>query len=261
MSKYLVEGLNQKFEIKGYRLYFDLQHSVAAEEMLNYLDRATSGVQMVFGLDEPPAVEIFLYPDLATIERVTQKPMSMGETVRFLPDEGILMLGASHLPKNLGEDIVRQLCYLLFNAAVKEREIGIRTYRTPSWLREGICLQVPYKIRPDSKEFLVSGWNICLEALKAEQLIKPSVMAKSLHLIPDANRRQLATFQAFFMVRLLISNYSDKFFKKYATLMAVLEDADAENVFRQVTTLDFDKFFGLYKDWVRTTNVWAAISD
>lgn len=261
MAKYLVESLNQKFEIKKYQVYFNIQHGEQAETILDSLDRATSGLQTVFVLDEPPAVELYLYPDLATIERVTQRPMTMGETIRLLPDEGVIMLAATHLPKLLGEEVVRALSYLLFNVGVREREVGIRTYRTPSWLREGICLQVPAKIRPDSKDYLVGGWNSLLEALKAEQLIKPSVMAKSLHLIPDANRRQLAIHQAYFMVRLLLTNYADKFFRKYATLMAAFEDMEAENAFQQITSFDFEKFFGLFKDWVRTTNVWVAISD
>ncbi len=261
MSKYIVESLNQKFEIKKYRVYFNIQQGEQAEAILDSLDRATTGLQTVFGLDEPPSVEIFLYPDLATIERVTQRSMSMGETIRILPEENVIMLAVSHLPKILGEEVVRSLSYLLFNVGVHEREIGIRTYRTPSWLREGICLQVPAKIRPDSKEYLIEGWNACLEAQKAEQLIKPSVMAKSLHLIPDTHRRQLAIHQAFFMVRLLLTNYADKFFKKYATLMAAFEDMEAENAFQQITSFDFEKFFALFKDWVRTTNVWAAISD
>ncbi|HNW33804.1 MAG TPA: hypothetical protein PKM25_02655, partial [Candidatus Ozemobacteraceae bacterium] len=149
----------------------------------------------------------------------------------------------------------------IFNRGVKEREIGIMQNRTPSWLREGICLQVPLRARRDSNSSLLAGWTSLQEANKTDQLIKPTLMLKNINFIPDPTRRQLALHQAFFMVQLLISTYSDKFFKRYSTLMGAFEDMDSESAFRQTCNLDFEKFFAMFKDWVRTTNAWAAIGD
>jgi len=261
MSKYIIESLNQKFEIKGYRVYFNIQNSVHAEEILNSLDKATPQLEQLFCLDAPPEAEIFIYPDTSTIERVSQRPMAVGETFRILAEESAVMLSDPQLTKMPGIDTVRNICYMLFDNAVKEREIDLKTYRTPSWLRDGICLQIPSKLRTDSKDYLVGGWKICKEAFRADQLIKPSVMVRSLYLISDPNRRELAIHQSFFMARYFLSNFSNKFFKKYSTLMGAFEDMESETAFRQITSLNFEKFFNLFKDWVRTTNVWAAISD
>jgi hypothetical protein len=84
-------------------------------------------------------------------------------------------------------------------------------------------------------------------------------MAKDITLIPDAQRRQLAMLQAFYMVRLLLGIYCDSFFTKYSTLMKAIADMDAETCFRQITSFDFDKFFVLFNDWVQKTNAWTAM--
>ncbi|HEY9071097.1 MAG TPA: hypothetical protein VIV61_12635 [Candidatus Ozemobacteraceae bacterium] len=261
MGTFLVESLSQKFELKSYHVFFDIKDSLAAEEILDYLDRGTQGLKQVFSIDADPPFEVYIYPDLACIERVTRRPMGMGETSRMMLDEGALLLSAQHLPKNIGEEVLKSLCYSIFNRGVKEREIGIMQMRTPSWLREGICLQVPYKARRDASDFLIAGWNSLQEANKTDQLIKPGLMLKNINFIPDPARRRLAQHQAFYMVRLLLSTYSDKFFKRYSTLMGAFEDMESEAVFRQCCNLDYEKFFSLFKDWVRTTNAWAAASD
>jgi len=261
MGSFLVESQNQKFELKSYRVYFDIKDGIAAEEILDYLDRGTADLKQVFSLESDPSFEVYIYPDLAGIERVTRHPMGMGETSRIMLDDGAMLLSAQHLPKNLGEEILKSLCYSIFNRGVKEREIGIMQHRTPSWLREGICQQVPLRARRNSNDYLHAGWISLQEAHKADQLIKPALMLKNINFIPDPARRQLALHQAFFMVRLLVSTYSDKFFKRYSTLMGAFEDMESESAFRQTCNLDYEKFFTMFKDWVRSTNAWAAISE
>ncbi len=259
MSKYLIESLGQKFELRSSKVFFDLKDSLLAEEILDRVDRASAGLGQVFDLTSEVEAQIYLYPNSQVIERVTQRPLAMGETIRVVPEDNVLLVNAGTPPPQCGEEVVRQVSLMIFNRGVKEREIGIMQWRTPSWLREGICSQVPWKIRTDSKDFLVKAWNQLQEAQKAEQLIRPGVMAKNIGMIPDPNRRALAFHQSFYMFRLLSSTYCDKFFKRYSTLMGALEDMEAETAFRQITSFDFEKFFHLFKEWVRVTNAFVAM--
>jgi len=261
MSKYISETLSQQFELRSYKVFFDIKDSLQAEETLDTLDKSTKSLMQIFGLTNDPVFEVYLHPNFSTIERVTQKPLAVGENQRIIFDDNALLLSVQNPPKSLGAEAVRALSYIIFNKGVKEREIGIRQWRTPSWLREGICHQISARIGPDSQQNLLNAWGTLQEAQKVEQLIKPNLMMKSVHLIPDPTRRALAVNQSFFMARLLLTIYCDKFFNRYSTLMGALEDMDAQAAFRQVTNFDYDKFFSLFKDWVRTENAWVAISD
>jgi hypothetical protein len=258
-SMFVIESLNQKFELRGYSVYFDIKDSLIAEELLDSLDRATSTLKQVFDLTDDPRAEVYLYPDFQSIERVTQKPLAMGETSRLMLAEGALLYSVPNMQPPYGERVVREIGLLIFDSLVKERELGVLRFRTPAWLREGICMQASLRVRPDSREFLVSGWNLLQKYQKDNQLIRPNMLVKNPAFIPDVERRQLAFFQSFFMVRLLITTYCDAFFKKFSTLMGTFDDQEAETVFRQLTSFDFDKFFALFGDWVRTTNAWTAI--
>lgn len=259
MSKYLIDSLKQKFELHSYKVYFSIDQSLIAEEILDGLDRAKDDLIRNLGLAEPPSVEIYVYPDHKGIERATKRPLAQGETFRLIYEDNSILHSASNLQPPVAERLIREVAYLVFNNNVKEKEVGVHRLRTPSWLREGICLQSSLKYRPDSRQYLLEGWTELQTALKANQLIRPSMMIKNLSLIPDSQRRKLAFHQAYFMVKLLMTMYCDGFFKKYSTLMGALEDMEAENTFRQLTGFDFEKFFGLFEDWVRTTNVWNAI--
>jgi len=259
MSEQAANSLNQKFELRSYAVYFDIADSLAAEEMLDSLDRATPVFKQVFNFQEDPPGNFFIMKNEADMEQSTGSPVKVGECLRVLYQNNAIFLLPDKLDAGIGEVATRELGHLFFNNRVNERELALRQWRTPSWLREGFALQAAYKIRPDSREWLQAGWIRLQEAQKGGQLIKPAILSKDINLIPDPGRRQLALYQAFYMVRLLLGIYCDSFFTKYSTLMGALEDMEAETCFRQITSFDFDKFFSLFSDWVQKTNAWSAM--
>ncbi|GAB4279859.1 MAG: hypothetical protein Kow0029_23990 [Candidatus Rifleibacteriota bacterium] len=259
MPDYKIDSLNQKFELRSYAVYFDIVDSLAAEELLDGLDRATPFFKQVFNFQEEPKASFYLLKNESWLEKATGSPAKLGESIRIIYEDKAIFLVLDKIDGGFRELGVRELGHLFFNSRVNEREVRIRQWRSPSWIREGFALQAAYKIRKDSSEWLQTGWSKLQEAQRANQLIKPGVLVKDINLIPDANRRQLALFQAFYMVRLLLGIYCDSFFSKYATLMAAIEDMEAEDCFRQITSFDFEKFFSLFNDWVQKTNAWTAM--
>jgi len=259
MSEPAVNSLNQKFELRSYTVYFDIVDSLAAEEMLDSLDRATPVFKQVFNFHDDPPGSFFIMKNETEMEQATGSPVKVGEGIRIVYQSNAIFLLVDKLDAGIGEVATRELGHLFFNVRVSERELALRQWRTPSWLREGFALQAAYKIRPDSREWLQAGWGKLQDAQKSGQLIKPGILSKDIHLIPDPARRQLALYQAFYMVRLLLSIYCDSFFTKYSTLMGALEDMESETCFRQITSFDFDKFFSLFSDWVQKTNAWSAM--
>ena len=252
-------ALNQKFAHKNFVVYFDVNESLLAEELLDAMDRSIPAFKQLFSLSEDPTANFFLLKNEQDFENTTGVPAKAGETIRLDYKSNTVFFLASKFSGSMSEVAVRELAHLIFNNLVNERELQIRCWRSPSWLREGFALQAAYKIRKDSREWLQTGWTRLQEAQKANQLIKPQIMIKDINLIPDANRRQLALFQSFYMVRLLLGIYCDSFFTKYSTLMYALEDMDSEACFRQITSFDFEKFFTLFSDWVQKTNAWTAM--
>lgn len=259
MSNTAGVSLNQKFELRAYSVLFDIADSLAAEELLDSLDRATAIFKLVFDFkDDPPGIFYILKND-SDFEKATGQSAKVGESIRIDYPANSIYLLVDKLDASIGEVAARELGHLFFNNRVNEKELRIRQWRTPSWLREGFALQAAYKIRKESREWLQKGWARLQEAQRANQLIKPAVMVKDINLIPDPARRQLALMQSFYMVRLLLSIYCDSFFSKYSTLMYALEDMESETCFRQITSFDFDKFFSLFNDWVQKTNAWTAM--
>lgn len=261
MSKYILPNTDQKYELRNYKIFFNIQDSIHAEELLNVLDRATPRLVNVFCQSKDPSLDVYIYPDLPSLEKVMGRPLGPTESMRALYADNSFLLATPKLPKTLGEDIVQDLGYMIFHHEIKERDVAMHTLRTPSWLREGVCTQVPVKLRSDSTKYLLAGWTMIQDAEKNDKLIKPSVMVKNIGLIPDPARRQLALYQSYYMVKLLLNLYCDKFVHRYGTLMSALEDMEAEDGFRQVTSFDFEKFFSLFREWVRTTNGLVAMSD
>jgi hypothetical protein len=259
MSGKAIESLNQKFELRAYSVYFDIVDSLAAEELLDTLDRSTAVFKQVFDFREDPAGAFYILKNEQELEKATGQPAKAGETIRIDYQENSIFLVLDKLDASIGEVAARELGHLFFNNRVNEKELRIRQWRTPSWLREGFALQAAYKIRKDSREWLQKGWSRLQDAQRANQLIKPAIMVKDINLIPDPARRQLALWQSFYMVRLLLGIYCDSFFSKYSTLMGALEDMEAETCFRQITSFDFEKFFSLFNDWVQKTNAWSAM--
>jgi hypothetical protein len=259
MSEIVVESLNQKFELHSYKVFFDINDSLIAEEMLDSLDRASANFKQFFNMTEDPAASFYLLRSEADVEKATGTPAKMGESIRIVFEQNAVLFILPRLNGNYGELAVRELGHLYFNNKVAEKEVRIRQFRTPSWLREGIALQSAFKVRKDNREFLQAGWAKLQDAQKSKQLIKPDLMLKDINLIPNPQRRELAQFQAFYMVRLLLTIYCDSFFNKYSTLMGALTDMEAEACFRQITSFDFNKFFDLFDNWVEKTNAWAAM--
>lgn len=252
-------ALNQKFAHKNFVVYFDVNESLLAEELLDAMDRSIPAFKQLFSLSEDPTANFFLLKNEQDFENTTGVPAKAGETIRLDYKSNTVFFLASKFSGSMSEVAVRELAHLIFNNMVNERELQIRCWRSPSWLREGFALQAVYKARNDSREWLQSGWSKLQEAQRGDQLIKPTVMARDVNLIPDSGRRQLALYQAYYMVRLLLSIHCDGFFTKYSTLMHALEDMEAEACFRQITGYDFEKFFNLFNDWVKRTNAWSAI--
>ena len=259
MSVQTGSSLNQKFELRSYAVYFDIVDSLAAEELLDSLDRATPVFKQVFNFQEDPTGSFFIMKNESDFEQATGAPVKTGEAIRLDYQSNSIFLIGDKLDAGIGEVATRELGHLFFNNRVNEKELALRQWRTPSWLREGFSLQAAYKIRSDSREWLQSGWGKLQEAQKSGQLIKPGILTKDIHLIPDPARRQIALFQSFYMVRLLLGIYCDSFFTKYSTLMGALEDLEAETCFRQITSFDFEKFHALFSDWVQKTNAWSAM--
>lgn len=259
MPEIAVKSLNQKFELRAYSVYFDINDSLAAEELLDSLDRSTGLFKQVFNFQDDPAGAFFIMKNESDMEKATGQAAKVGESIRLDYQSNSIFLLVDKLDSGIGEVAARELGHLCFNNRVNERELQLRQWRTPSWLREGFALQAAYKIRKDSREWLQKGWVRLQEAQRSNQLIKPSIMIKDINLIPDSARRQLALYQSFYMVRLLLGIYCDSFFAKYSTLMGALEDLEAETCFRQITSFDFEKFFSLFSDWVQKTNAWSAM--
>jgi len=124
-----------------------------------------------------------------------------------------------------------------------------------------LCLLAANYIRDDCQSFLLNAWNQIQQAELADKLIRLTVMVKNINLIPDPARRQLAFHQAYFMAKYLLTNCGDKFFHRYGTLMKALEDMDAESAFQQTCNFNFEKFFPLFREWVRVTNAIIAVSE
>lgn len=259
MSSYSLDSLNQKFELRSYSVFFDIVDSLAAEELLDSLDRATPVFKQVFNLQEEPSAFFYMLKNDSDLEKATGKPAKVGENLRIVYENNTVFIVVDKITEGFGEIATRELGHLYFNNRVAERELRIRQWRSPSWIREGFALQASYKVRKDSREWLQKGWTRLQEAQKANQLIKPGIMVKDINLIPDAARRQLALMQSFYMVKLMLGIYCDSFFMKYSTLMGALEDMESEDCFRQITSFDFEKFFSLFNDWVQKTNAWTAM--
>ena len=255
-----VRNFGQKFELRDYTVFFDIKDSLAAESILDSLDRATPILKQVFNLSSEPKGSFYLLGDASEMESILGTPAKANESVHFdiLTDTICIILNRINVA-DCGEIAVKELGHLIFNKAVNEREIRMRQWRTPSWLREGIVLQASYKIRQDQIQWLQTGWEKLQTAQKANQLIKPAMMVKEITLMSDAAKKELALMQSFYMVRLLLTIYCDSFFSKYSTLMKALEDMESETCFRQITSFSFDKFFSMFDNWVQKTNAWAAM--
>ncbi len=257
---YSTLNLNQKFELRGYTVFFDINDSIIAENILDCLDRATSKFMSVFGLNEEPKVTFYLMNSHTDVEAAIGIQAKVGKAAHIdFATNTICLMQNNISGASAGEIAVRELGYLYFDKNVGEREIRMRQLRTPSWLREGLALQSEYIVRQDQLEFLQKGWEVLQEAKKNNQLIKPAMMLKDINLIPDPNRRQLACFEAYYMVKMLITNNCDGFFAKYSTLMKALEDMEAEVCFRQITSFDIDRFYTMFETWVNQANAWVAM--
>ena len=255
-----VSNLGQKFELHGYSVFFNIKDSLAAESILDSLDRATPIFKQVFNLSSDPRGIFYLLNDNSEIESILGTPAKANESVRFdLMTDTICLVLSKIDASTCGETAVKELGHLMFNKAVNEREIRMRQWRTPSWLREGMVLQAEYKVRQDQIKWLQGGWEKLQAAQKNSQLLKPSMMVKEISLMTDSAKRELAFFQSFYMVRLLLTIYCDSFFSKYSTLMKALEDMESETCFRQITSFSFDKFYSMFENWVQKTNAWTAM--
>ena len=166
-----VNNLGQKFELHGYTVFFDIKDSLAAESILDSLDRATPILKQVFNLSDEPKGVFYLVNDGSEVESILGTPAKPNESVRLdlLTDTVCIILSRIDAA-NCGEIAVKELGHLIFNKAVNEREIRMRQWRNPSWLREGIVLQAAYKVRQDQIQWLQTGWEKLQAAQKNGQL-------------------------------------------------------------------------------------------
>lgn len=253
-------NLSQKFELRGYTVYFDINDSIIAENIIDCLDRASNRFKWVFGLNEEPKATFFLLNDITDAETVCGLHVKAGKAIHVdVASDRICLMQNNISGSSAGELAVRGLGYLYFDKNVGEREIRMRQMRTPSWLREGMALQSEYFVHQDQLDFLQKGWDMLQEAKKNNQLIKPVMMLKDINLIPEPQRKQLAFFEAYYMVKMLTTNNCDGFFAKYSTLMKALEDMEAEICFRQITSFDIERFYAMFEKWVEPANAWTAM--
>ena len=253
-------SLGQKFDLRGFSVNFDIKDSLAAENLLDSLDRATPIFKHVFDTDIEPQGCFYLVTDNSQIQSILGIAPKLNEISCFNPVTNTICILINKIDSNsCGELGVKELGHLFFNKAVNEREIRFKQWRTPSWLREGFALQASYRIRQDQINWLQSGWEKLQAAQKNGQLLKPNMLVKELSTISDAQKRELGFYQSYYMVKLLLSIYCDKFFSKYSTLMKALEDMEAENCFRQITSFSYEKFFSMFEEWVKKVNAWTAM--
>lgn len=253
-------NLNQKFELRGYTVFFDINDSINAENILDCLDRATGVFKRVFNLEEEPKAVFYLLNTHTDVEAAIGAQVKIGKAAHIDLATNTICLMQNYITGiSVGEVAVRELGHLYFDKNVGEREIRMRQMRTPSWLREGLALQAEYIVRQDQIDFLQKGWESLQTAQKSGQLIKPAMMLKDINIIPDPARRQLACFEAYYMVKMLINNNCDAFFSKYSTLMKALDDMEAEVCFRQITSFDIGRFYSMFEKWVEKVNAWTAM--
>ena len=250
----------QTFELRNYKVCFQLKDGLAAENLLDSLDRATPIFKQVFNTDAEPDGIFYLLDDVSEVEANIGIRCKPTDSVSFnIATNSIAIIIPKLGTSSCGEIGVRELGHMYFNKSVNEREVRMRQWRTPSWLREGFALQASYKIRQAQIEFLQKGWEKLQAAQKNNQLLKPSMMLKEISIMPDLNKKELALFQSYYLVKHLLTIYCDKFFSKYSTLMKALEDMEAETCFRQITSFDFEKFFSMFDSFVQKNNAWSAM--
>ncbi len=255
----LTNNSQQKFELRGYSVFFDINDSLSAENLLDSLDRATPILKQVFEIDEPQG-SFYLVKDYSEVQSVLGNTGKANDIIFYNILSNCICLRSDKIKTNsCGEIGVKALGLLIFNKAVNEREVRIKQWRTPSWLREGFAFQASYKIRQDHIEWLQSGWEKLQTAQKQGSLLKPNMLIRDLSTIIDPQKLELAKFQSYYMVKLLLSIYCDKFFSKYSTLMKAIDDMDSENCFRQITSFSYEKFFSMFENWVQKVNAWTAM--
>ena len=101
-----VNNLGQKFELHGYTVFFDIKDSLAAESILDSLDRATPIFKQVFNLNADPKGTFYLVKEPSDVESILGTPAKPNESVRFdlLTDTVCLILSKMDAP-NCGEII------------------------------------------------------------------------------------------------------------------------------------------------------------
>ena len=255
----LTNNSQQKFELRGYSVTFDINDSLSAENLLDSLDRASQILKQVFEIQEPQG-SFYLVKDYSEVQSILGNTGKANDIIYYNLHSNSICLRSDKINSiSCGEIGVKALGLLIFNKTVNEREVRNKQWRTPSWLREGFAYQASYKIRHDHIEWLQSGWEKLQIAQKQDSLLKPDMLKRDLSTIINPQKLELAQFQSYYMVKLLLRIYCDKFFSKYSTLMKAIEDMDSENCFRQITSFSYEKFFSMFENWVKKVNAWTAM--
>ena len=107
-----VNNLGQKFELHGYTVFFDIKDSLAAESILDSLDRATPILKQVFNLSDEPKGVFYLVNDGSEVESILGTPAKPNESVRLdlLTDTVCIILSRIDAA-NCGEIAVKELAY------------------------------------------------------------------------------------------------------------------------------------------------------
>lgn len=251
-------NLSQKYELRGYTVFFDIRDGLAAENLLDSLDRGTDIFKQVFNVDSEPSAKFYILNTIKDAEAVLGNNGCVinNPSVDSISDSIFIMKDEIN-EINIGRVGLRELGRMYFDRIMGETEIKMRHKRTPTWLKEGLILQAAFKYNRDNTDDLTYGWNLLLDANKKNQLVKPALLDNDLTPVSDENRRQLAIYQSFYMVHFLLNTYCDSFFSRYSTLMKVIDYMEAETCFRQITSFDFEKFFAMFESWVGKNKAWA----
>ena len=89
-------NLSQKYELRGYTVFFDIRDGLAAENLLDSLDRGTAIFKQVFNVDSEPSAKFYILNTIKDAEAVLRNKTNIAGPI----SDGI-QNSYSHLRKNL----------------------------------------------------------------------------------------------------------------------------------------------------------------
>ncbi len=227
-----------KIEKSAYTVFYEPEVSRQAHEMLEKIMLADDEICLLYGLKVPFVADFYLFSTLENYRAYTEKDK--------LPEDSIKLCLDKFPEEKLTEKALRELGTLIFEKVVQDKN-NFNQLRSPSWMKEGLALQLSFADFYNKKDLLIEGWNNLRELINGKGLIPFSLMEKDINYIPNPQRRKSAEFQAYFMVKLILTVCGKTAFAKYAEIMSNNIEETAENAFKTATNLDFKQFYAMFK--------------